>query len=158
MSILCFLEDIHRWLKRKKSSLDSSICFFVAARVLFWRFIQCWQEDHRNNNSAIRWHFLGHLYGKYVWIIGLKDSGNYSDQFRSNKFAALLWERTKLHIPRVLDLWDLWESLFIDFIGLFMDSIYVDIQMNYASISYRYRRVEISVVLCWWFRWPCNNR
>ena len=34
---------------------------------------------------AIVNHLLGYSHGKYVWIIGLKAQGNYSDQFWSNK-------------------------------------------------------------------------
>ena len=38
---------------------------------------------------------LGHFYGKYVEIIGLKAAGNDSDQFGSNKISVLLCEGPK---------------------------------------------------------------
>ena len=45
--------------------------------------------------NAMFGHFLSHLYGKLIEIIGLKAPENYSHQFWSNNFSILLCEGPK---------------------------------------------------------------
>ena len=46
----------------------------------------------RQTNSGVVLDMLGHFGGKYVLRIGLKASGNYLDQFWSNRISALFCE------------------------------------------------------------------
>ena len=51
---------------------------------------------------------------KYVRIVGLKASGNYSDQFRSNKMSVSFCEGPKLPNSMISGFVSPWEPLFID--------------------------------------------
>ena len=50
------------------------------------------------NNVCDYWSFFGYLYGKYVYIMGLKAPGNYLDQCWSNKILLVLCGRPKHNI------------------------------------------------------------
>ena len=45
---------------------------------------------------------LGHLYGKYVEMIGLKAAGNYSATIWYFKISICLWEKVKLLTSMIL--------------------------------------------------------
>ena len=71
-----------------------------------------------SKNRQILWAmfgcFVGHFFGKYVQIRGLKAPGNYSHQFWSNKCSILLLERPKPQNFMISGLLSPGETLFID--------------------------------------------
>ena len=63
---------------------------------------------NRKHNLCVLLLFCCYLYGKYIWIIGLKAPGNYSDQFRFNEISILLCEGPELQNAMI--------SWFVDFL------------------------------------------
>ena len=59
---------------------------------------------------------FGHFCGKFVYIIGLKAPGDYSDQFWSIKILVLLCEEPKLPNSMISGVLSPGEPLFVDFI------------------------------------------
>ena len=54
-------------------------------------------ERGRNIISACFWRMLGHLYGKFIEIIGLKAPGNSLTSIWSNKCSFLIGKTTTSH-------------------------------------------------------------
>ncbi len=57
---------------------------------------------------------LGHFYGTYYHIIGLKAPGNCSDQFWSNKLSILLWKTPQTPNSMISEFSTRGEPLFMD--------------------------------------------
>ena len=64
-----------------------------------------WGKMGQTNYAAFD-NLLGYLYGKYVYMIGLKAPWNYSDQFWFNKISILLCEGPKPPTPMISSFMD----------------------------------------------------